>query len=378
MIVPMKKLSLVVMERDSDSFLKKLREIGVVHPQRKRVPSAYLARLLGQQDLNRKAINVLQRYMKNDANPPPLKSIVSADTNMTNHILGLVDEKEVLQKQLAYLEKEKRRVEPWGDFEPHDFSFLSHQGVELYLYLVSLFALKRIGDEIKIIVISRDKQWAKVLAIGNEIPGITPFRLPTHSLSYMENRINSIRTHIEGIENELVNIAYHREQIEADMSHVSDEIEFEMARAGMGTLAEESIEIEIAWLSGFVPDEKVEIVINAARENGWTLAWDDPAPADRPPTLLRNRPFVRIIEPLFSMLGTIPGYWEYDISLSYMVFLCVFFAMIFGDAGYGFFLLGIGGIIGLVSKNKSIVKPGEKKKIPDAARLIMLLSSCAP
>jgi len=85
MIVPMKKVSLIVMEKDGEAFLRELREAGVVHPQRKRVPSTYLSRLLGLQDLNRKAMGVLNRYTTKDKDAKPLASIVSADTNITNN-----------------------------------------------------------------------------------------------------------------------------------------------------------------------------------------------------------------------------------------------------------------------------------------------------
>ena len=371
----MKKVSLVVMERDGDSFLKKLREAGVVHPQRKRVPSAYLGRLLARQDLNRKALGVLQRYAGKDAAAEPLNSIVSSGVDITNHILGMADEKEVLLKQLVHLQKEIRRTEIWGDFKPQDFSYIGQYGVDLYLYTVSVMGLERIPKESPYIIISRDKQWAKILAVGGEIPRLVPFKLPSQSLSSMENRRNAICAHIEGIETQLKNLACHKKEIEERMSGINDEIEFEMARAGMGNLKDESTEIAIAWLSGFVPAEKVDIVINAAKKYGWTLAWDDPGRSDLPPTILRNRPAVRIIQPLFSMLGTIPGYWEYDISLSYMIFLCLFFAMIFGDAGYGLLLFTVGAVLGIALKKKSASNP--EGKMPDAAKLIMLLSSTA-
>jgi len=371
----MKKVSLVVMERDCETFLKKLREVGVIHLQRKRVLSEHLGRLLVKQELNRKAMGVLRRYTVKKGSSAPIASGISIKPDMAAYIFGLVDRKEVLQKQLAYLEKEKRRVEDWGDFEPHDFSFLSHHGVVLFLYQISLYSLKRVPNEAKLIILSQDKNWAKVLSVGEEIPGLVPFRLPSNSLASMDRRINAVRDHIAGIETELENLAYNKKAVEESMSGLSEDIEFETARAGMDTMKDESSRIAISWLSGFVPSEKVDLVINAAKENGWTLIWNDPTHADHPPTILRNKPAVRIIQPLFSMLGTIPGYWEYDVSLSYMIFLSLFFAMIFGDAGYGALLLLAGIVIGLLFKKKSSTA-GSPGTFPDAAKLIMLFASC--
>ena len=44
---------------------------------------------------------------------------------------------------------------------------------------------------------------------------------------------------------------------------------------------------------------------------------------------------VRLIAPVFDILGTVPGYREYDISFWFLGFFTLFFAMIIGDAGYG-------------------------------------------
>jgi V/A-type H+-transporting ATPase subunit I len=72
---------------------------------------------------------------------------------------------------------------------------------------------------------------------------------------------------------------------------------------------------------------------------------------------------------LFSFWGTTPGSREYVISASYLFFLCLFFAMIFGDAAYGLLLFSGGIAIGLAFKKKN-------GKFPDAAKLLMLLSAC--
>ena len=360
------------MERDCEIFLEELRELGVIHPKRKYVTSAFRSRL----DLNRKALVILNRYPVKKDSPVPVPSIISSGSDLTTYILGKIDEKDVLLKQLMYLEKEKRRVETWGDFNPNDFAFLDRHDVKLFLYSLSLEALKRVGGKISYIVLSRNKQSVKFLTVGEEIPYLSPFKLPARSLSYMENRIEAIRLHINGIDSELANLAYHKKLIEADMNRLAEDIDYEMTRAGMGSIKDESIDTSVVWLTGFVPDEKIGMVIHAAKKNGWTLVWDDPDPADRPPTILRNRPAVRIIQPLLSMLGTIPGYWEYDISLSYLVFLCIFFAMIFGDAGYGFLLLAGSAALGVLFRKKG-AKTGSAGAFPDVAKLCMLLSACA-
>ena len=366
MIVPMKKISLVVMERDRESTLEKLREVGVVHLKKTNVSSEYLAELLEQRARIGQALGALSRYPVKEGAAPEI-SFMPPD--IAAYILGLFEEKASLQEELAYLLGEKRRVTPWGDFDPKDIGFLNERGVRLYLYSFPRQAHKRIGDAIQIIILYMDKNWVKAVSVGAEIPGMKSFMLPDYSLSEIDDYIEANRFRIREIEAELISWAHHKKTIEAEIGRVLEKIEFETARAGMETLEDETARVAIAWLTGFVPNEQFDRLKQAAQDNEWTLAWDDPSLDDRPPTILRNKPAIKIIQPLFSMLGTLPGYWEYDISLSYMVFLCFFFAMIFGDAGYGLLLLGMGAALGVIAKKKSGV-------FPDAAKLVMLLSFC--
>jgi V/A-type H+/Na+-transporting ATPase subunit I len=78
---------------------------------------------------------------------------------------------------------------------------------------------------------------------------------------------------------------------------------------------------------------------------------------DSIPTLVRNPRWLKMIEPVFDFLGTVPGYRELNVSFFFFAFFIIFFAMIIGDAAYGvIFLLG-----GLLAVSLSKVK---KRKPP--------------
>jgi V/A-type H+-transporting ATPase subunit I len=62
MIIPMKKVSLVVMEAARETSLEKLREIGVVHLEKKSVSSDALGNLLEKRARIGKTIGILRRY----------------------------------------------------------------------------------------------------------------------------------------------------------------------------------------------------------------------------------------------------------------------------------------------------------------------------
>jgi V/A-type H+-transporting ATPase subunit I len=361
----MKKVSLVVMDRDREASLEKLREVGVLHLAKKSVSSDALGAMLDRRSRLMRAAGLLRRYPVPKASPAP--DLGGAD-DMLRKVLGLGDEKKNLQDQLIYQAKERRRVEGWGDFDPQGFAFFAKQGITLIPYELPQKVYDSLPDEIKLIAVSRDKRGARVIALS-EIPGAVPFTLPALSLSGIDNRMDGIRDRLAEIDGELARFALCGGTLAAERGRLQERIEFETARAGMETLEDAPAESTVSWLCGFVPSDKLGLLKRAAAENGWALVCEDPAPGDKPPTLVRNNAAVRIIQPLFSFLGTVPGYREYDISLSYLVFFCLFFAMIFGDAAYGLLFFVVSLAAGLVFRKKS-------GKFPDAAKLLMLLFFC--
>ena len=116
-----------------------------------------------------------------------------------------------------------------------------------------------------------------------------------------------------------------------------------------------------------MPSEKTELIKNEAASNGWAIMLKAPEDDDHVPTLVRNSKVVRIIQPVFELLGTIPGYREKDISFFFLVFFSIFFAMIIGDGGYGAIFLGISIYAGIKLKKKNGV-------VPDGIKLLAEMS----
>jgi V/A-type H+-transporting ATPase subunit I len=149
------------------------------------------------------------------------------------------------------------------------------------------------------------------------------------------------------------------------MKNAQKELEFENAAAVMEKVAEMPSEIGLSWLTGYVPAEDINKLKSAAAENSWALSIDDPAGTDEAvPTKLKNNRFVSLLNPITDFLGIMPGYREMDISLWFLIFFCVFFGMIFGDAAYGLILCLIA-ITGIIKT--------AKKGVPSALKMLLLL-----
>jgi V/A-type H+-transporting ATPase subunit I len=173
-----------------------------------------------------------------------------------------------------------------------------------------------------------------------------------------------IRDHLVDIEKQLGALAFRKSLLDTEKKSLDELIEFERARVGMDVLEGVPSDYAVSWLTGFVPQEDLGLLKRAAAENGWALLAEDPGQEDEVPTKLKNNKLASLIYPLTDFLEVVPGYNEVDISGFFLFFFCVFFGMIFGDAGYGAILL-LAAIV-------CIIKTA-KKGVPAAFKLFFLL-----
>ncbi|MDR0586664.1 MAG: V-type ATP synthase subunit I [Treponema sp.] len=389
MIVPMDKVSLVVMDKEKEAALEKLRELGVLHLEKKQAQSAALSALLEKKTRTENALALLRSAAETLKKQKQKAGVAGADTvdkarapdsgparpasepaENVDAVLALGEERKNLQEQLLSLNRERVRVEKWGDFDPQTFTFLAENGVVLVPYELSLQAYEKLGGETACIVLEKNKTGVRLVAVGGEIPGETPFALPEKSLSGIGRQTADITEKLAGIDDALASYVPAAAAINAEHEKLLENIEFETARAGMNVLEEDRDEGEdfegrsVSWLTGYIPRERLGVLKRGAVENGWAFIADEPGPDDPVPTLLKNNKLVRLLNPLTDFLEVVPGYNEVDISLWFLLFFVIFFGMIFGDAGYGALLL-LGGIGGCIAT--------AKKGVPGIVKLICLL-----
>lgn len=372
MIVPMKKVSIVVLNKERKEALVQLKKAGVVH----------LETLEGSGEK-------LAAYKENAANAISALSILgeiklsgkkqNADSLSNDEIakkcadvIALSEQKKKLQENISSDTSELERFTYWGELNPDDFTYLREKGIALKMFEIPEDKYNLIEDGIKTICVNRFKKTVRFLALddGAERPaGLPPeafeVSMPASSTAAISERISNDSQEIAKIESELAANAVYIKQIEAFKKNLESDILFENVYSGMGQ-EKDGKETDLAWLSGFVPVDELDELKSVAAKNAWALAYSDPADDDEVPTKLKNNAFVSLIYPLTDFLGTVPGYREYDISGWFLLFFTVFFGMIFGDGGYGL-LVTAAAFIMLVKGAAS------KKPVSPAAGLMLLL-----
>jgi len=369
MIIKMKKVSLIIMDKGIENSLEKLRALGVVHLERKEVHSDALSELLETKRQLESAARIINLFAPKDKAlwkdsgevPPDIAAFVSST----------FDRRKQANDQISANDKELARIAAWGNFDPALFKEVAGS-CPLYPYELPVKNYRKLGDDQKVIVLKKTKSTVLCLSVGEELQNETLWQLPVRSINAIEAENDSLKAEIAAIEAKLAASTHLLPKLDGELLVNAGKIEFETARAGREVIESELDEnsvcgqVNIALITGFVPAPELEKLMAGAKESGWALYADDPGEEDRPPTLQKNNAFVNFIKPIFGFIGTTPGYREYDISASFLVFFCIFFAMIYGDAAYGAIIFAIFGLVGLSAKIKTA-------KTPVACKLFMLL-----
>jgi V/A-type H+-transporting ATPase subunit I len=269
-----------------------------------------------------------------------------------------------LQEREVFIAREKARLQPWGEFTPASITEMAGLGLPVFLYELTPSGFEEIPKETRYIKIGEDKTSVRLVVFDKEIPGVALFHLPEKTLSAFEQEEKEVKARLNDIETRMRNLADRRPALVKEITTIERDVEFETAIANLQKAENVPEEQGFSYVTGFVPVEDMGNLKRTAAENNWAVLAVVPAPDEMVPTKLKNNKFVQLFYPLSGFLDLTPAYREPDISLWFLVFFTVFFAMIFGDAGYGLLLL-LMVTVGIIKT----VKTG----VPQALKLFFML-----
>ena len=173
----------------------------------------------------------------------------------------------------------------------------------------------------------------------------TEFTLPEKGIDELTAQIESCQTEIGTCEETLKKSSIYDTSFQVQMLKAQNAENYSSA----SETAEN--DEDFVWISGYLPEADLPKFKAAATEHKWAWAMDDVSEDDTEiPTKVKYGKVSGLIQPVFDILGILPGYRESDISLWFFLFFTLFFAMIIGDAGYGCLILIA--TIALVAKTK--------------------------
>ena len=335
MIETMKSVTIVAQASRRQEMLLSLRHAGLLHirhltrtcPASEEI-AAKMHSLLGVMnavvdEAGKSAKGIRQEKLDGDA----LDSMV-CDLEKT------ISQRKAAEDEHLRLSSEITRIEPWGDFDPDALKALAEEGYAFFFYTLDDNVLDAVRqDEDVVFVPLRDVNRMKAIAVlGARLPSrysAREFTLPQASLTDLRERLAQLEKTIAQAHGTIADAAKYMDAFKLEVKRLEEASMFERVKA-----------------------------------TSWAYLIDDVADDEDPPTQLKYKGLIRIIQPIYDILGTVPGYREYDISSWFLLFFSVFFAMIIGDAGYGLIFL----LIALVMNVRA-------KKCSDANILLYVLSA---
>lgn len=348
MIVPMKKISLITFCDKKEETLKKLRKLGIVHIE---ISEGYGEKL----EQYKEQITLLERALFSIGKTQNVEQRVE-DTQkileIANEIDSLTKERSSCLSESAALSSELERLKNWGDIDPEAISDLQSSGVSVAFYEMPKAEYTALPDSLKTVKLYANKATVRFLLRkdGDEAEAnLNDYQLalPGMSTAEIKHKISELKNRVEIIDTQISSYACYFESMKNAIKALEKDVEFETYATGMESQVlsdSETNAVSVAFFKGYIEEEKLDKLKESSRENSWGLFIEDPTEEDNVPTKLKNNKFVSLIYPLTDFLGTVPGYFEYDISGWFLAFILIFFGIIFGDGGYGLLICAIAAI----------------------------------
>lgn len=358
MIEKMNLTHIVALEQNKDQMVSALRDLGVLHISEK---CSADEKINARFALLQKLSIELSEYAPKEKTA---ETILNDDDfeEMFQNTKKALERKTVLEEERTNKLLSVDKISAWGDFDPQKVKELKENGLDFHFYRIDKKELKKLSEtqDIKYIKLASVDKMDTVAVLGELSHDITSteFLLPEKGIGQLKSEIMLCETELAEINDTLKNYALQLESYKAALIKTQNDAEFSSVK---NTAKSQD---GLVWLTGYIPVSETEKFVACAKENGWAYQYETVEVDDGfVPTKVKYNKLTSLMKPIFDILGTVPGYGEYDISFWFLSFFTLFFAMIIGDAGYG--------VIFLIA---AIVLVLKSKKFTNATLLLTVLS----
>ncbi len=343
----MMKYSFILLSGETEDFLNRIQELGVVDVTRSARPvDERSAAMMDSAAADKKVIGKLEGLdFSKDADHEAIlgaREKAELDTDLTSGAQKALVELGELELAYAAATKEVSARKPWGDFDKKRLEQLDSLGYAVRYYRTPVKKFSQEWAELyPLEVINEDKAnvWFVTVAPKAEdysFP-VEPVSAPEGSWKEAQAEVERLQARIAGQKGLIMKYQDALPQMqEANRQKLTD-LEMYLAKASTEHAAENLLSV----IEGFAPVENDAELCKAFDSMGVLYIREDATEEDNPPIRLKNNWFTRLFEVLTGMYG-MPGYKEFDPTPILAPFYLLFFAMCMGDAGYGLILILFG------------------------------------
>lgn len=388
MIVPMRKLSLLIFHKDYQNFLEELRDKGVVHIHENKKRSAEDEELKQKFVIVKRIGEVLKQLSKripetgetldellerwSQAIEPtekmafyhkvfyPGEKLTEQSEVSELDLLAFLEDQfkrmEHIDQQIASLKKDGVVYVPWGDLPRERMNGLQNAGWDLRFFTVPDRKFQSEWEErYNAFVVNLEKgqtYFVTVLPQGTkEYPEADMVHFPQMSAAEIRQEVDRLKAEKNGVSENLTKIASFSVEYLKDLRvRIYEDTDVLKVKDASQALLED----KVIALEGWVPERIAADTDQWLADKGVAYELSRPVIEDNPPILLKNNKFARLFE-FIGELYSLPNYREIDLTPFFAPFFVLFFGFCLGDAGYG--LLILLGITVYKFKAKPAIKP---------------------
>ena len=351
MISPMTKYSFILLSGQTEEFLSKIQDLGVIDITRSVKPVDEKSEaLLSEADTVKKALNVL-----NSCDAEPEKGFRFGGDPVEAALKAQADVEE-LKNELSSAKKELSARKPWGQFSTEAIGRLEAQGLKIRFYSCQKKKFDPAWAEIQPLQVVSETDttvfFVTVAPVSEEYSfPIEPMAAPEGSVNEMELTIKDLETKLSERKKLLGNLKGCIGELRQRYNEKLGALDLYLAESA----TEMAADSHLAVVTGFAPTEDDKRLCDAFDALGIYYIHEPATKEDNPPIKLHNNWFAKNFEVLTGMYG-MPVYDEFDPTPVLGPFFMLFFAMCMGDAGYGIVLMLIALFMKLKMQGTSLGK----------------------
>ena len=302
MIAKMSKYDFVLYAAQSEDFIERLRELGLVDITTTGwEPSEEDRQLLLDIEGHAKAADFLRTFreekerFKADAEP------FSTGEEAYRHYAAASKQAAALNAEIARLEKSADELRPWGEFSVESLRRLSEQGIVLRYFSAPASAYDKYAaewaEEYTLELIHRGESTAYfvvVAAPGQEVNlDAQEMKAPTMDIREAERRIAETRARLEALDAEFSRVAASEQLLAEHAASLKERLQALRVTETARQEADGTLLVLEGWAEK-ATSERVDALLEQYPNVVYIKS--DPTPEDNTPVQLRNGWFARIFE----------------------------------------------------------------------------------
>ncbi len=354
MIIKMNKYSFLIFHKEYSDFLLRLRDLGVVHIRENNDTKHIeeIKTLLNEQKKVKQALDRMTSTLKRsaltvgEAKTLPHSDALSDDLFVDAH--KYIDTIADIDARIAAEERKVQELtqliselDAWGDFDPDLLDTLSASGQQIAFWTVPTPQYKpEWEDTFGAIVISELRRVTYFVTVtsGTGIPDLQAERVypPMRSMTSIDAEIQEVTARIALLKDSLLYISHDTSALTRYATELEDTYNMNNALLQGEHLFDDTLHV----LEGFIPETESQFLEQSLDAEGYAYAKVEIREGENVPVKLKNNFFVRAFEPIVKLFS-LPNYHELDPTPFVAPFFMLFFAICFGDSGYGLLLFGV-------------------------------------